>query len=184
MELDFYGFPLRLSAKQASARALCETTEKKIDKAWLKYAKKGQVPADETRKKMCRKVRDPRNHCSFNPLSTSAIFLKALLVKRHSDDPPAGAALVTALLVPLQGIPPQYRADQWFVISGAAVRAAQKGPNYYRSMVDLGRASSADAAQIETVRLLSSSLSEMSCPSHRSWHTPGSRHLIAAPVGS
>lgn len=51
------GFPLRLSAQQAGARAVCDNTEKKVDKSWFKYAKKSQVPSGDDRKKMCRKVR-------------------------------------------------------------------------------------------------------------------------------
>lgn len=51
------GFPLRLSAQQAGARARCDNTEKKVLKSWFKYAKKGQVPSGDERKKLCRKVR-------------------------------------------------------------------------------------------------------------------------------
>jgi hypothetical protein len=51
------GFPLRLSQQQADARARCDHTEKKATKAWFKYAKKGQVPSGDERKKLCRKVR-------------------------------------------------------------------------------------------------------------------------------
>lgn len=54
----------------------------------------------------------------------------------------------------LQGIPPQFRGDQWFVISGAAARAAEKGPHYFRTMVELGRSSSTDRQQIQTVSRL------------------------------
>lgn len=102
-DLDFYGFPLRISQQQADARARCDQTEKKATKAWFKYAKKGQVPSGDERKKLCRK-----------------------------------------------GIPPQFRGDQWFVISGAAARAAEKGPHYFRTMVELGRSSSTDRQQIQT----------------------------------
>jgi hypothetical protein len=54
----------------------------------------------------------------------------------------------------LQGIPPQFRGDQWFVISGAAARAAEKGSHYFRTMVELGRSSSTDRQQIQTVSRL------------------------------
>lgn len=50
-----------------------------------------------------------------------------------------------------QGIPPQHRPLQWFIISGASRRCAEKGSNYYRSMVELGFSSSTDRHQIETV---------------------------------
>lgn len=58
MSMDFYGFPLHLSsAQQAAARERCEAAEVKHEKAWAKYAKKNQAPVDDTRKKMCRKVK-------------------------------------------------------------------------------------------------------------------------------
>lgn len=47
-----------------------------------------------------------------------------------------------------KGIPPELRPLQWFVISGAAKRASEKEPMYYRSMVELGQSSS-DCNQIE-----------------------------------
>jgi hypothetical protein len=50
------GFPLRISQQQADARARCDNTEKKVTKTWSKYAKKGQTPSGEDRKKLCRKV--------------------------------------------------------------------------------------------------------------------------------
>lgn len=53
-----------------------------------------------------------------------------------------------------QGIPPQFRPLQWFIISGASKRASEKEPSYYRSMVELGFSSSSDRHQIEVVRLL------------------------------
>lgn len=39
----------------------------------------------------------------------------------------------------MQGIPPDLRPPQWFVISGAAKRASEKLPMCYRSMVALGQ---------------------------------------------
>lgn len=47
-----------------------------------------------------------------------------------------------------KGIPPEARPLQWFVISGAARRAASKDRMYYRQMVEIGRNSS-DYNQID-----------------------------------
>ncbi len=54
---DYYGFPLRLSAQQAGARARCDNTEAKAFKTWSKFAKAKKVPQGDERKKLCRKVR-------------------------------------------------------------------------------------------------------------------------------
>lgn len=57
-DLDVYGFPVRLSAQQAGARARCDNNEKKAAKTWFKFAKKNQAPSGDEAKKLCRKVSD------------------------------------------------------------------------------------------------------------------------------
>jgi hypothetical protein len=55
--LDFYGFPLELTAAQLAVRDRCDDEEEKQESRWAKYAKRKALPTDEaTLKKLCRKV--------------------------------------------------------------------------------------------------------------------------------